>query len=277
MARSKFARVAIATAVVIALGATSASAQSGPCAPTGVAGFDPDAYCPYGYVKKDSATPTDPATVASCCQRDTSIVSFPECNAASSAGAAGLQARVKDDSSWKLQDNGNAFARPVGKYTGMCFNIRVAKADCSASDPVCCTARPPAFLQFKLPSATVPQDQCRLSYGSAVAIPKALKRISAWQRVGTPGAADDAKFFNVPIIWKKGSKTGTACLYTLDGEDPANCLMENICGVGASPTVPSASGSYDRGCEMRLIGRKGPASTSCCAPAFSVSSFDSAN
>jgi len=271
MAPSKFARVAVATVVVIALGATRASAQSGPCTNAGEVGFDPAGYCPYGYVAKESDPPiTLAATVAACCERDGTIVSFPECTATSSAGATGLQAIVADDSSWRVQD-GNGFTRSVGKFTGMCFSVKIDKADCDAADTKCCTSKPPAFLQFKVNAS--PDASCRLSYGGANANPQALKRITAWQSVGTVANTDAAKFFNVPIVWKKGSKTGTACLYTLDTDAPS-CMFEKVCGLNDA-RVPDATGSYDEGCELRVIGRKGPASTACCAPTMSVTSFDS--
>ena len=45
-------------------------------------------------------------------------------------------------------------------------------------------------------------------------------------------------------------------------------------GIGANATVPDSDGHYDKGCELRLVGRKGAASSACCAPTFSVASFD---
>lgn len=271
MAPSKSARVAVAAVAVLALSATPALAAFD-CIPASppTGWTDAEGYCPYGYVAKEGgSTITAAPTVAACCKRATDIMAFPECNTAVSAGATGLQARVADDSSWKVQD-GNGFTRSVGKYTGMCFSIKIDKADCAPGDTVCCTSKPPAFMQFKVNAA--PADGCRLSYGGANANPQGLKRITAWQSIGTT-SDDTAKFFNVPIVWKKGSKTGTACLYTLDQDTPA-CMFEKVCGLNDA-RVPDATGSYDEGCEVRVIGRKGPASSACCAPTMSVTSFDS--
>lgn len=273
MARSKSARVAAAAVVVMAMSASPALAAFD-CVPASPpAGWtDAAGYCPYGYAAKEGGTTvTGAPTVAACCQRATDIMAFPECNTAVSAGATGLQAIVADDSSWKVQD-GNGFTRSVGKYTGMCFSVKIDQADCDkVNDKVCCTSKPPAFLQFKVNAS--PDASCRLSYGGANANPQALKRITAWQSVGTVANTDAAKFFNVPIVWKKGSKTGTACLYTLDTDAPS-CMFEKVCGLNDA-RVPDATGSYDEGCELRVIGRKGPASTACCAPTMSVTSFDS--
>lgn len=272
MNRNMFVRVAIAAVLAIALSATRASAALGDCAPSGDPTFDATAYCPYGYAKKQSDPPlTSAATVANCCQRATDIVSFPECTAASSGGSGAVQAITADDSSWLVQD-GNGFTRTVGKYTGMCFNIKIDTSDCNSADTKCCTSKPPMFLQFKVPSATTIDATCKLSYGTAVANANSVKRVAKWIEVGSD--ANAAKFFNVPITWKKGSKTGTACLYSLaDVSD--GCKLENVCGVGATPTVPDANGSYDAGCELRVVGRKGAASSACCAPTFSIMSFDS--
>jgi len=267
------ARLALATTLAIALGGGRASAgDPGPCAPTGVANFDADTYCPYGYAKKLSDPPLiTAATVENCCQRDTSIAAFPVCNSTNSGGAAAMQAPSGDDASWLVQD-GNGFTRSVGKYTGMCFSVRIDTSDCTGGDPRCCTSKPPAFLQFKVANSTAISSKCKISYGTATANTASLKRITSWLSVGS-GDADKANYFNVPITWKKGSKTGTACMYSIDAAD-ASCPLDTVCGIGANPTVPDANGNYDKGCELRLVGRKGAASSACCAPTFSVASFD---
>jgi hypothetical protein len=281
MARSSksSSRVAVAAAVAaLTLGATGAHAAADTaCTVAGVAFADPAGFCPYGYAPKlyeanavvnAGATPT----VEACCQRATDIMAFPECRSVTAAGAAaGVQAVVADDSSWKVQD-GNGFTRSVGKYTGMCFSVKIDKADCGGPNAAttCCTSKPPAFMQFKVNAA--PAAGCRFSYGAANAQPSALKRITKWLAIGN-GADDTAVYFNVPIVWKKGSKTGTACMYTLDQED-ATCAFEKVCGLNDN-RVPDADGSFDEGCELRVIGRKTAASSACCAPTLSVTSFDS--
>lgn len=242
--------------------------------------FDDGGYCPYGYTAKtvtavgdkDPATPT----VALCCERDTGLRSFPVCTDTSSAGAAGLQAPTLDATSWSVQD-GNGFVRSVNKYKGMCFSVLVDDSDCMSDGGVataCCSTRKPTFVQVKLPPAmitTADTKKCRLSYGTGVANINSLKRITKWSTVGL-GTNSEAKFFNVPITWKKGAKTATVCLYSNYAADPA-CAFEKICGVDGA--VPDANGNYDGGCELRIVGRKVAGSSACCAPTFSVESFDS--
>ena len=268
----RLSSVAASAVLVLLALANSAHADAGPCAPTGVADFDADAYCPYGYAKKLSDPPlTSAATVETCCQRDTSIAAFPVCTSTNSGGAGAMQAPSADDASWLVQD-GNGFTRSVGKYTGMCFNVRIDTSDCKGGDTRCCTTKPPAFAQFKVANSASIDSKCKISYGTATATTASLKRITSWMSVGTT-SDDRANYFNVPITWKKGSKTGTACIYTIDTAD-ASCPLDTVCGVGATPTVPDANGSYDKGCELRLVGRKSAASSACCAPTFSVTSFD---
>jgi len=274
MTRAMFARVAFAAVLVLGLGALRAEAALGPCTNNAEIGFDADAYCPYGYVKKETDPPVEAvATVAACCKRATDISAFPECTAVTSGGASAVQAMTTDDASWSVQD-GNGFTRTVGRFTGMCFSIKIGTADCDPTDKNCCTSKPPAYLQFKVADSSTIDAKCKMSYGTAVANVNSIKRITKWLSVGTVAGTDAANYFNVPITWKKGAKTGTACIYSLASAH-VSCPLEDICGVGASAAVPDADGNYDQGCELRLVGRKGAASSACCAPTFSVTSFDS--
>lgn len=236
--------------------------------------FDDGAYCPYGYVPVTVTTVAAQVsalpTVEACCARDTTVASFPVCTDVASGRVGAVQASTPDDASWAVQD-GNGFTRTVGKFTGMCFTIRIDDSDCTVGHK-CCTAKPPAYLQFKV--GTAPGTGCKVSYGTAVANVNSLKRITKWLTVGSV-TADTASYFNVPVTWKKGSKTGTACIYSLVTPAATNCMLESICGVNAGGDVPDLNGNYDKGCELRLVGRKSAASAACCAPTFSVTSFDS--
>jgi hypothetical protein len=244
------------------------------------AAFDDGNYCPYGYTPKtvNAVAMKDPATptVALCCERDTGMRSFPVCTDTSSAGSTGLQAPTLDATSWSVQD-GNGFVRSLNKYKGMCFSVLVDDSDCMSDGGVataCCSSRRPTFVQVKLPPTmvtTTGSKNCRLSYGTGVANVNSLKRITKWSTAGL-GTSSEAKFFNVPITWKKGAKTATVCLYSNYAADPA-CTFEKICGVDG--TVPDLNGNYDGGCELRIVGRKVSGSSACCAPTFSVESFDS--
>lgn len=249
------------------------------CVKTACAALPVD-YCPYGYKALAGAgtVPAGSYTVERCCERDTTLAAFPMCNAASSGGNGAVQATTADDASWMVQD-GNGFTRSVGRFTGVCFSVKIDTSECTAGTK-CCSERAPSYLQFKIADAmyaTATNVKCKLSYGTAISNVNGIKRIAKWSSVGT-SAADTAKFFNVPITWRKGAKTATVCLYSTNTvEGTLDCTFENICGVkpGDDATVPDDNGNYDKGCELRLIGRKNAASSACCAPTFAVESFDS--
>lgn len=121
----------------------------------------------------------------------------------------------------------------------MCFSIRIDSLGCTAGHK-CCASKPPAYLQFKIGSATAPDTTCKVSYGTAVADVNSIKRINKYLTIGASGNA--ASYFNVPITWKKNSKTGTACIYSLD--TTLTCKLESICGLnGATPAVSDANGN----------------------------------
>jgi hypothetical protein len=258
-------RVAVVAVLAIALSAGGAQALT----------CSADFNCPYGYAANATSADLTTLSVANCCERDASLVSFPVCNATSSAGSTAVQALTADDSSWMVQD-GNGFTRSVGRYVGMCFSIRIDTANCDAvADPTCCTARAPAYLQFKVPASTTINSKCRLSYGTGIANVNSLKRITKWSSVGSGDTT--AKFVNVPVTFKKNQRTSTICLYSIySAVEDNSCDFEDICGLsGADPLVPDANGNYDKGCELRILGRKSAASSACCTPTFAVEDFDS--
>lgn len=253
-----------------------------------------DTFCPYGYTSAmvadaGSQVSTGSPTVELCCARDTTTASFPVCASTTAGGADAVQAINSDDTNWAVQD-GNGFARSVGAFVGMCFSV-VINNDCSLGNPLlaskCCAKRAPSFLQFKLPDADAtitslrastldPTNvkKCRLSYGNAAGAASSLKRITKWASIGSTGA-DSAQYFNVPITWKKGQKQATVCVYSnyFNNDADIDCSWENLCGL-ADGSVPTAGGVFDKGCELRIVGRKGAATSACCAPTFSVQSFD---
>lgn len=257
-------RVAVVAVLAIALSA------SGAYAVTCSADFE----CPYGYAANVTSANLEDLSVANCCERDATLASFPVCNATSSGGSTAVQALTADDSSWMVQD-GNGFTRSLGKFVGMCFSIRIDTANCNPLDTKCCSSKAPSYLQFKVPAATNIAAKCRLSYGSAIANVNSLKRVTKMTSIGSDGNA--AKYVNVPVTFRKNQRTATICLYSIYSADDANaCDFEKICGLsGETPAVPDANGNYDKGCELRIVGRKSAASSACCTPTFAVEDFDS--
>lgn len=254
-----------------------------------------DTFCPYGYTSAMVATGSplitaDPPTAELCCARDTTTASFPVCASTTAGGADAVQAVTSDDTNWAVQDN-SGFARSVGQFTGMCFSV-VINNDCSAGNPLlaskCCAKKAPSYLQFKLPESdlgitalrastltSTNVKKCKLSYGTAGGSAASLKRITKWTPIGT-GVADSAEYFNVPITWRKGQKQATVCVYSnyFNNDSDIDCSWENLCGF-ADGSVPTDAGVFAKGCELRIVGRKGAATSACCAPTFSVQAFDS--
>jgi hypothetical protein len=252
--------------------------------------------CAYGYATKliGGATPqlTNTAlfTIESCCV-SAGTMAFPACKAASGMFQNNVQAPEADDTNWAVQD-GTGFSRSVGRYTGMCFGVTINN-DCRMSTAgtyvtdKCCKSKAPAFFQFKMGTedaatgarATVlgatNLPKCKLSYGTATATARSLKRIK-WQ--AEAAATDLARYVNIPMTFKRGQKQATICLYALDADAAGqDCSWENLCGLaGETPVVPNAdTGSYAAGCELRLTGRVGSTTSACCSPTFSVDQFDS--
>lgn len=259
-------------------------------------------FCPYGYKLLTGTTPATALTVETCCEREIAVaaadatnVAFHTCTSSRAAGAGGVQALSPDDSNWSLQDD-NAWARQLGRFTGMCFSVTIDN-DCSAAETLiastCCTTAAPAFLQFKMPTdAGVTDDtgvatpltsrsltlkstnlpRCKLSYGPAAGTLRSLKPVPRWQVVET-GAS--ARYVNIPLTFRKGSKQTTVCLYTNNLiKTGVDCTWERMCGF-SDETVPTVAGSYAKGCEMRIVGRKRITSAQCCSPTYSVESFAS--
>jgi len=256
--------IVILAAAALAL-ASTAHAQ-GTCA-------DNTTICPYGYTDDASKAASTTVTIENCCLQDSAIVSFPACSATGAGGATAIQAPTSDDTSWLVQD-GSGFTRTVGKFTGMCFTVLVDNNDCGVAG-ACCTAKRPAYMQFKITDAMVAAAKtakCRLSYGNGVSTVNGLKRITKWNAAGTGG-----KFINLPLTWRRNAKTTTICVYSAYTASDTNvCDFETICGLsGDTPTVPDEAGTYANGCELRIVGRKTAASSACCTPSFAVEAFDS--
>lgn len=271
----------IAVAILVLSSTTLVSAQTVPkCSAAD------ESFCPYGYtnvmVAAGDVVGTTP-TVALCCERDDGIPSFPVCTDTTSGGTGAVQASTLDETSWGVQD-GAGFTRTVGRFTGMCFTVLIDNNECTGDDK-CCTTKAPAYVQFKLPTAKASglNSKCKLSYGNAVTTVNGVKRITKWS--ADIGSTNAIKMVNLPISFRKGAKTATVCLYSTYAYGPTfDCSFENMCGFGTtrttSPvaaTVPSDDGSYAAGCEFRVVGRRSAASSACCAPTFSVESFDSTN
>jgi len=260
-----FVRVAVAAVLAISLSAGANATNV--C--DGVTGFTD--YCPYGYTPlTGTSVPATALSVKNCCVRDTTLKSFPACDDASSGSTGAVQVVDAEDGSWLVQD-GQGFTRSLGRYKAMCFNILVNDNLCNTAD-ACCTTKRPAYMQFKLAADSLTAaPRCKFSYGTAVATLNGLKRIK-WT-----SPTDDAttRFVNVPLVWKKNAKATTMCIYS-DYSVGDTCEFETVCGLsGDSPAVPDASGNYDDGCEMRIVGRAKAGSAACCTPTFSVDAFDS--
>lgn len=274
-------RIALVAVLAIALSAGGAYA-----APTCAGDF----VCPYGYAADSTKGTSETLTVEECCKRDSTMKSFPVCKDASSGGGTATQAASVDEVSWLVQD-GNGFVRSVGKYRGICFTVLVNDFECNpngldSATTTCCSKKRPVYLQFKLPTSTVTSisgtggtstgKKCKLSYGTAVVTSNGLKRISKWSIPAT--GVTDTSFVNVPLTWKRNAKATTVCLYS-DYTADDSCQFEEICGLNRADTdalaVPDASGSYQNGCEMRIVGRATAASSACCTPTFAVDAFDS--
>jgi hypothetical protein len=285
---TRFALVALALAV--ACFADQAYAAD-PVLCQGLTEFS-DLFCPYGYVPKTGSWTVTTVTVEDCCVRDTTHAAFPACNDTVSnggAGPTGVQAPDEGDTNWSILSD-SAFARTLGKYTGMCFSI-TRNNECqfgyAGVASTCCTTKAPAFLQFKIGNAAgvaISADplrhatldglsKCKLAYGTDIANSRGLKRISALTDVEATGGL--AQYYNVPLVFKKGQSQATVCIYSLDAPSTKtiDCAWQNLCGfTGAS--VPDDTLGYALGCEARLVGRVKAASSACCAPTYSVTGFD---
>lgn len=262
-----------------------------------------------GYKLKTSSPIADPSllTISNCCERDDSRAAFPACDAAAplGVGMGGVQAPIEGDTSWTFQDAAG-FAQQLDRFTGLCFSIVISRGECEdVADPLaapkCCTSKPPAALQFKLAAPSAPSVQagsrragalanlaakCGISWASgSVVSTRGLKRVSRWERVAE---GDHAQFFNVPLRFASSGRArqATFCLYTNNAADAGtDCSWESICGLkdGSVPFVyfseegdgRSLPNEYAQGCEVRLVGRRSPASSQCCSPPMSLVSFDS--
>jgi hypothetical protein len=82
-------------------------------------------------------------------------------------------------------------------------------------------------MQLKLTSAMVTaakNAKCNLSYGTGVANPNSLKRITNWGTAGT------GKFANLPLSRRKNAKTTTICVHSIYSASESNaCDFETLC------------------------------------------------
>lgn len=297
--------LALAVVVVACATALTATAQQ-TCSD---ADGDGNSFCTMtpGYKLKTTSI-ADPTllTISNCCERDDSKSAFGTCDSAGPGGAGlgGVQAPMEGDSSWLFQD-GTGFAQHLDRFTGLCFSILINPSDCTDSGdplaaPKCCTKKPPSALQFKIATPTAPSVQpgskragalgnlakCGISWASGSTMTtRGLKRMTKWEKVAS---GDHAQFFNVPLTFASKARQATFCLYTNNAVDSStDCTWESICGLkdGTVPFVAGAGSSsngvgaldneYAQGCEIRLVGKKAPATSQCCSPPMSLVSFDS--
>jgi hypothetical protein len=268
----------------------SSKAQSCCVATTTCKGLD-EGFCPWGY----AALMTDPGTIEAgftietCCGRD-GIASFPVCSTVSKGA---IQAPDAADTNWAIQD-GAGFVRTVGQYTGMCFSVTINN-DCEFADEAvaskCCVPnKVPAFMSFKIPTATGATGEeratvlaantfgrCKVAYGSPTASVRSLRRITRWTTVAN---GDDTRYVNLPLSFRRGQKQTTVCVYTHNKASNGgyDCSWEHLCGLAVAagtPPIPDDATGFVTGCELRLIGRKSTKSSLCCSPTVSVEDFDS--